>query len=198
MIDDLTIGDVPLARRRILVNLVGKEIRELIRFSWLPGQQASKDYELRNEDVFSLTAGPCLLKTSGGLEVAFASDPGLASVIVWVERTADGVSTSEPLASDADLHAISVTDATFSSPKWASLVGKTIASVTILKRRPENSLLEEKPNEVGVDIGLDDGQHVIFGHGLHDDSDDFAVIRPEQIAEQVRGQLDAFPLEPNF
>jgi hypothetical protein len=89
-------------------------------------------------------------------------------------------------------------DATFSSPQWASLMGKTISSFTILTRRPENSLLEEKPNEVGVDFCLDDGQHVIFGHGLHDDSDDFAVIRPEQVAEQIREQLDAFPIEPRF
>ena len=48
--------------------------------------------------------------------------------------------------------------------------------VNIIKRDPQNALLAELPNVVGVEIVMDNGEKFILSHGLHNNSDDFSVI----------------------
>ncbi|RRJ67452.1 hypothetical protein EHV15_06945 [Paenibacillus oralis] len=110
-----------------------------------------------------------------GLVIGAASDPSQNSVILWVERDDTGYITKEPIENDPELYAISALDKQYSNSYWTQIVGQKIRMVNIIKRNPQNALLAELPNEVGVEIVMDNGEKFILSYGLHNNSDDFSV-----------------------
>lgn len=139
----------------------------MTRFSWWEGSDALEQCEIEEEDVFSLTAGPVLMYFQSGLVIGAASDPSQNSVITWVEKDDIGYTTNEPLENDPELYAISALDKQYSNSYWSRIVGQKIRMVNIIKRDPQNALLAELPNVVGVEIVMDNGEKFILSHGLH-------------------------------
>ncbi|MNI93354.1 hypothetical protein D3C73_1512920 [compost metagenome] len=61
--------------------------------------------------------------------------------------------------------------------------------IDIIKRDPQNALLAELQNEVGVELVMDNGDKFILSHGLHNNSDDFSVITESYIDRRLLENL---------
>ncbi|MED4953415.1 hypothetical protein NYE69_01460 [Paenibacillus sp. FSL R5-0527] len=156
---------------------------------WWESSNAVEQCEIPEEEVFSLTAGPVLMCFQSGLVIGADSDPAQNSVIIWVEKDDTGYTTNEPLENDPELYAISALDKQYSNSYWGRIVGQKISMVNIIKRDPQNALLAELPNEVGVEIVMDNGEKFILSHGLHNNSDDFSVITDSYIDQKLLKSL---------
>jgi len=184
-------GAIPSRHLEILRSLIGVGITDVTRYSWCPPEQAGYEYGVSSRDVFSLTAGPVAFTFDSGLILGVASDPSLNSVLLWVEKSAEGQLTRhEPLSTDEELYPVSATDSTFASDFWRQLIGAKVNAVSILLRAPESARLAELPNEVGLCFDLGSGIKVVAAHGLHDDSDDFAIIPYQLIMDGIRSGID--------
>jgi len=162
---------IPTQRLPLLGDLVGKTLEGAIRYSWLPGPEACSEYALAEGDVFELTAGPLLLTFSGGVTVGVSSQPSLDSIVVWDESRSD-----DPLALDAELSPIVACDPVYSRDAICQLVGQSVVSIRIHSRSDFDEPVREVPGEVAVELVFETGDRLFMGHGLHDGSDDFAVL----------------------
>ncbi|VTR19266.1 Uncharacterised protein [Actinobacillus pleuropneumoniae] len=162
---------------------------KLIRYSWWESSAAMEQCEIEQEDVFSLTAGPLLMYFQSGLVIGVASDPSQNSVIIWVEKDDTGYITVDSIESDAELYPINALDKQYSNSYWSQIVGQKLMQVNIIKRDPQNALLAELPNEVGVEMIMDNGNKIILSHGLHNNSDDFSVIEESYIDRRLLESL---------
>ena len=115
-------------------------------------------------------------------------------MIVWVERDSTGHSARDPLTSDTSLHPIPATDPLFADDFWRGVVGATVRAISIVVRKPATARLAELPNEVGLCFTLNSGSKLVAVHGLHDDSDDFAIITEYRIPKAVRASLREIPV----
>lgn len=139
--------------------------------------------------AFSLTAGPLAIVFDDGSALGLASEPGLASVIVWNERERGGPEAAGSMAGDAELYPVDAADETYAGEHWKAFLHARLTGLTVLWRRPANALEAELPCEAGLCFIFDDGQCFIAAHGLHDDSDDFSVLLPHQVAPAQRARL---------
>jgi hypothetical protein len=178
-------SDIPSKQQDLLHSLNGLVITKLSRFSWIPGSQAVEDYQIQHSQVFSLTAGPLIVHFDSDLVIGFSSNPSIGSIILWVEKNEIGEVKQELTEFNNDLFNIDANDIKYSCSFWASLIGQKISSTKILKRKPQNSLYEELPNEVGLVITTESEDHFIASHGLHDNSDDFSIIEKSQIDVKI-------------
>lgn len=162
----------------------------LTRFSWWKAEDAEQECGIGRKDVFSLTAGPLAVEFDTGMILGMASDPSINSVLVWTEKDKEGrMLQEEPLESDDELHPISATSTEFADNFWRDVLGSTVVGVSILVRRPTSARLSQLPNEVGLCFSLNSGLKMLAVHGLHDDSDDFAVIPEERVLNSLRPEL---------
>lgn len=174
-----------------LRSLVGCGIVSITRYSWWAPEEAEQECRLASKDVFSLTSGPATIAFDSGVILGIASDPSKNSVSVWVERDRAGLSVrGGALSCDEELHPISANDPKFASSFWHRVIGAQVRAISLLVRKPRTARLAELPNEVGLCFLLDSGVRVIAAHGLHDDSDDFAIIRDDLILEQICADLN--------
>ncbi|GIO86795.1 hypothetical protein J25TS5_37270 [Paenibacillus faecis] len=185
-------SSIPSDRIKLLQIIKNNKLNKLVRYSWWEGKEAMEQCEIAQNEVFSLTAGPLLLYFQSGLVVGAASDPSRNSVIIWVEKDDTGYVKSEPVENDTDLYPIDAEDKTYSSPYWIQIVGQSIKEINIIKRDPYNALFEELPNEVGLEIVMENDMKFILSHGLHNDSDDFSVITASQIEIDILENLKWF------
>jgi len=181
--------DIPSNMSDFLNSLVGRKLERLVRYSWCSEDEAVDEFEIDKKDVFSLTAGPVLMYFEDGLVVGAASNPSLNSVILWVEKNEDGDSISEPTESDDELFPV---DAKSQGGFWSHVLGQSMVALKIVHRAANSAKMAELPNQVGLLIVLDDGSEFILSHGLHDNSDDFSVIKRDQISDELLNQLGHF------
>jgi hypothetical protein len=186
---------VPSEAAELLRSLIGQRLVKLVRYSWWPGAQVAQECGSAPSAAFSLTAGPLAMTFENGLTLGLASEPSLASVIVWQDRDVGGRAIREPtLDHDSELFPIDAADSEFSQPHWARLLNATLSGVSVLRRRPVNSLHADLPREVGLCLRFEGGLELLAAHGLHDDSDDFAVVTLDQIAPALRSELESHAL----
>jgi hypothetical protein len=185
IINPISNSNIPSKQEDLLQSFNGLVITKLSRFSWVSGSQAVEDYQIQYSQVFSLTAGPLIVHFDSGLVVGFSSNPSIGSVVLWVEKNEIGAVKKELTEFDKDLFNIDANDIKYSCSFWAGLIGQKIADTKILKRKPQNSLYEELPNEVGLVVTMESEDHFIASHGLHDNSDDFSVIKKSQIDVKI-------------
>lgn len=84
---------------------------------------------------------------------------------------------------------IDAADALYSNNEMRSLIGKRIVLVKLLKREAGNALLAQTPREAGLVLEFENGVELILSHGLHDNSDDFAVIFRANILPSISKEL---------
>lgn len=177
--------DTPSKLLDLVRSMEGRELTKLIRYSWESEDEAIDEYEITRDEVFSLTAGPLLMYFNDGLVVGCSSDPSKNSVVLWVEKNERGENISELSEDDDELFAIDATD----HGLWSSYLNKRINSAKIIKRNVSSAKMEELPNEVGLALSFENGAEFILSHGLHDDSDDFSVIKRGDISKDMLEQL---------
>ena len=165
----MTKEDIPSRQQDLLRSLRGTSVTRMTRYSWSPKQAVAIERAIRPELVFSRTAGPLLITLETGLVIGAASQPSLISVTLWCDEPPH-------TSCDPELHAIEADDPHFSESGFARMLGKRVISVAILMRDPENATWESRPREVGVVLTFEDAPEGILAHGLHDNSDDFAVL----------------------
>jgi hypothetical protein len=183
---------VPSEASALLRSLIGQRLVGLVRYSWWPASKVSQECGISSHDDFSLTAGPLALTFNGGQTLGISSEPSLASITVWQDRDAEGHATRKPtLDHDSELFSIGATSPEFSRAYWAALINSTLNSVVILHRKPFNALHADMPREVGLIFQFENGKKLLATHGLHDDSDDFAVIKSDQIVSTLVSELES-------
>ena len=174
-------SDVP----EILEAILGENLERLVRYSWIPLNEAVDEYNIKEEDAFSLTAGPVLIYFKSGLVIGASSRPDKNSVTLWVEKNELGELDGNPLE-NRELFPI---DAKNSTKFWSCLAGKKVVSIRGINSTPRNAKLEELPNEVGLVFVLESGEEFVLSHGLHDGTDDFSVITMDQISKDIVPEL---------
>jgi len=186
---------IPSQSTGLLRSLLQQRIVSATRYSWWAPQEAQRRCALAPEAVFSLTLGPVAIELDSGLIIGMASDPAIRSVLVWVERNADGRRMKrQPLAGSLTLHPIAATDPVFADHFWRAVIGTRIETIAILSRRPTSVKMSALPNEVGLCFWLSSGEKMVATHGLHDDSSGFSVISDTLIQHSLLPELNAAPL----
>lgn len=185
-------ASIPSRRLEFLHELLGRRIKELTRYSWWAPEEAMRECSLVAPQVFGRTAGPLLLTFDTGIELGVANDPSLGSVVIWIERDEAGRTVVEdPLSSDTDLFPIRAEDAQYASSNWREVLGEKIRGIEILVRRAPSIRMANLPNEVGLSFELEDERTIVAVHGLRNDSDDFAVVKLDELPLAQRRELFA-------
>lgn len=171
--------------------MLGRRISSLIRYEWDSLAKAAT-MARPGWSLFRCAPGPLVVGLDGGVEVAFGSSPPTASVVVWLERDQAGIPSDRgALADQPDLYAIRAEDTTYGDRFVAGFVGSQLVGVEVWQRQATLAKLQALPRDAGVVLIAADGRRLVIGHGLHDGSDDLAVIEPAQIDRHIRPQLVA-------
>lgn len=181
--------DVPSKQIELLNRLKNNKVCRITRYSWLLASQAMEEWSIPASLVFRLTSGPLLLTLESGLTVGFASLPEKTSVTVWLEKADENDQKYGVISEDSsDLFPVEACDSNYSEASICQLVGKQITSIQIIKKVPENLLVAQTPCEAGLIIGFENGDELVLSHGLHNNSDDFAIIfRQEILRSNIEG-----------
>lgn len=185
------VSDIPSSATRLLERFVGQKVVRLVRYSWWPKEDVPQQCAIQPRDAFSLTSGPLAVTFHGGETLGIASDSSLNSVVVWLDRTADGLALRPPaMDEDPQVFSIEVSDPVFSQPEWSRVLGAALARVSVLHMKSSSILKNELPSEVGLCLYWEGGAKLIAAHGLHDGSDDFVVLTDEQVDPALLSQLE--------
>lgn len=186
---------VPSSSDELLRRFAGKRLLRLLRYSWWPAEDVAAECGVHPSAAFSLTAGPLAMTFEGGGILGVASDPSQNSVVVWLDRDDGGTALRvPPMDDDPEVFPIEASDHEFSQPVWTGLVGRALIGASVLHMRTASALKIDLPNEVGLRLQFDGGQELIAAHGLHDRSDDFAVLSRGQVLPDLREELEERPL----
>lgn len=175
--------------RALLFSLLGKRLTRMVRYSWLPAAEASAEYALPPQQLFGRTLGPLALVFESGLVIGAASEPAKNSVMVWAEEDGHGTTRDGRLDQDRALYPISAADERYSEPRWASAASARIVGVQLLRRTGQSTTHDELPSQAAVRFDLDNDDHFYLAHGLHNDSEEFAVLRCDEILDRIAPAL---------
>lgn len=184
----------PSSSLDLLRQFVGKTVTAIVRYSWWEKEEIPTECNISKKQSFSFTAGPLAVVFEDGSVLGVASDPGMNSVIVWLDRAAGQADISQTLSEDVELFPINASDETYSEPFWRKFSGRTLAGFSILKSKEMNACEAGLPSELGLRFHFDSDERFIASHGLHNGSDDFSVIFDNQISPIVREKLEELPL----
>lgn len=183
--------EIPSYALKLLERLVGQRITRLTRYSWWPKEAVPTECGIAPEDSFSLAPGSLAIGFENGEVLGVTSDPHRNSVVIWLDRDSRGNSLSPPaMDEDEDAFPIDASDPVFSQRGWADLVGTVLTGASVLHMHSGSALKKELPSEVGLCLELGVARKLIAAHGLHDGSDDFAVLPSDAITPAVRSQLE--------
>ena len=187
--------DIPSEKLSLLSKIKGSKIIKLVRYSTLTYSESERVYKIPNSLLFRLTSGPLLIILESGLKIGFASLPEKVSVTLWVEETEEGDKSNEySIVDDDELIEIDCCNPKYSEESLCKLRNKRISEVRIIKRTPKSQKLACYPCESGIVLEFEEGLELILSHGLHDDSDDFAIIYREEIMPLFIEQIQEIPI----
>lgn len=188
--------DIPSQKLHILSRIKGCKLLKLVRYSTLTYKESEKVYEIPNSLLFRFTSGPLLMVLESGLKIGFASLPEKVSVTLWVEETEAGEKSTElSIMEDDEFIEIDSCDSKYSQESICKLRDKRINEVKIIKRQPKSHKLASYPCESGIVFDFGEGLELILSHGLHEYSDDFAIIYREDIMSLYLEQIQEIPIE---
>lgn len=174
------VSNVPSKSTNLLRGCLGKRILRLVRYSWWPAQEVAGECGVRDEQAFSLTAGPLAVYFEGGTILGLGSEPSLNSVIVWDEGSRHASHDPSAMERDKELFAIA-DDGRFAASGWRHFNGQILSELVILKRLDLNAKEQMRPSEGGLCFRCQDGTSFIASHGLHNNTDDFSVLEESQL-----------------
>ena len=131
-----------------------------------------------------------MLSIASGLQISCRSAPSQNSIEIRSESLKDGTIASNPIWNDPWYkHRFAVDDVEYCQSDWKKIRGKRIIQIDLLKRHPRSSAYEALPNEVGIRFKLENEMVFLFGHGLHNNKDDFAAIFESEIHAEITPYL---------
>jgi hypothetical protein len=74
----------------------------------------------------------------------------------------------------------------YSDARWAAACGTRVTAIRVFQQVGQDLTRTDLPNETAVQFELDNGDSFFLGHGLHDGSDDFAVIHEAGCLRMLR------------
>jgi len=182
---------VPSEKASLLKMLRGAKVTGMKRYSLDPLKEAMEDWGIPASRVFRWTEGPLVIDLDSGISLGFNGVSEYASIVVWVEETAEGIRSNEPLSDDDDeIFLIDVLDEFYSEELISKTINREITNIQILRRRPSNAKLAALPCEAGLSVEFEDNTKFILSHGLHDSSSDFAIIKEDEILESTAKEID--------
>jgi hypothetical protein len=182
-------SDVPSRRRPLLAALLGERVLSIVRYSWVPAEQAVREYGLSAQQVFGRTAGPIALEFASSVILGVASQPSENSVVVWLERDEHGALQDDPLSQAADLHPVSADDPRYADARWSALLGTRLSAIRVFRSVGRGAKEDALPSETALELQFERGESLFCTHGLHDNSDDFSVLHENEIVPALRGAL---------
>lgn len=186
---------IPSDQVELISKLKNNRIRNLVRYSWLPPKEAVEEWDILPSLIFRRTSGPLLVMLESGLVIGFASLPEKASVTLWLEEGENGVrGVRESISTDSELFPVNADDSVYSEKLISQLIGDQVVSVKLLKLKTKDILLEQVPREVGLELVFSQGVELVMSHGLHDNSDDFAIIFKDEILQEISVNLQEIAL----
>ncbi len=194
MNSEFTKPNYPTVLKNNLMRLVGKKLKTMIRYSWWPANESVVECAIKNEEVFSLTAGPLTLTFEDETTIGIGSDPSLNSIILWQENSIGGeICQDAPLASDPELYAIFSNDKKYAERDWDKFIGCELQSFSILKRKEMTLKQSYLPSEIGLILSFSSGEFVL-SHGIYATGDDFSVILAEKIPKSTMESVQRISL----
>lgn len=184
------IKDIPSKQKPLLFGLIGRRIVRMVRYCWSAADEALAEYGIAAHELFELGPGPISLYFESGTVIGAGSQPSLSSVIVWLERDEHGALRDDPMADDPELHAIAADDSRNADSRWAATHGARVTAIRVLAPHEQSEYFHSScVNQIAVRFELDNGDSFYLGHGLHDGSDDFAVLHAEGIDPAIQADL---------
>jgi len=177
-------SNIPTKSIDLLRTCLGKRILRLVRYSWWPAEQVASHGDTRDDQAFSLTAGPLAICFEGGAILGLGSDSPLVSVVVWDEASMKKHDESSAMDQDEELFPIA-DSGRFAGAGWQHFAGQVLKEVIVLERAPKNAKEESRSRETGLRFRCEDGSSFVASHGLHDGSDDFSVLEESQLGNAV-------------
>ena len=184
----------PSLSKDLLSQFVGKKVVNLVRYSWWKKEDVPVECGISKGESFSLTAGPLAVIFEDGSILGVASDAGINSVIVWLDRAIGQADTTHTLNEDTELFPIKASDEVYSGHIWNKFCNRTLFSFSILKSKEMSALEAELPSELGLCFHFSNSDRFVASHGLHNGTDDFSVIVDSQINPFIREKLEELPL----
>lgn len=165
----------PLENRSIIDELIGKSIKGISRYIWLPPSDAAQECELPPHDVFGLAAGPAIISLDQGPAIGVSHDESLLSVVIWLipDPTPEGILHD---LGEEDAWVIDACDPQFGDSRFSAAIGGTVISVQLYQDRDERANLASRPREVALKLVLDSHEGLVFSFGLDKRAcDSFAI-----------------------
>lgn len=183
--------DVPSQRLNLINQIKNHKILRLVRYFTRSPEEATRVHEIPHSSLFRLINGPLLMTLESGLTIGFMSLPELVSIILWVEETESGEHGDEILVSeDSKLFSIDSCDPVYSEKSICQLIGKQVVRIKLLKRRPKSARVASRPCEAGIIFEVEGGFEFILSHGLHNYSDDFAIIYKHELLPYFMEEIE--------
>lgn len=184
--------DVLLSQSFATLDALRGAVVRAARYVDEPDSELISTYGIQRAALFSHAPGPILIFMADGTVVGLNSDPSRCALIAWWERDSTGGENPHTvLLSDPTLRAIESSDLRSSRPELR-FDGRRIVGYRCYREQPRNALFERLPRESALLLRFDDGGEIALVHGLHDDSDDFAVIAPQQILPRFTAGWEMF------
>jgi len=181
--------NIPSLSVDIMSILKKSAIKNAVRYSWWPPKESTDECDIQDSDVFSYTEGPLLVYMESGEVVGFSSDESKNSIVVWLEKDADGNIHEEDIENDNELFPISYNEKSYSGGVWNTIAGRRIVKVTLIKRSPQTVKYEDLPNEVGVLLTIENGSEFYLCHQLCGKSTNFSATDKNGLEEKLLDQL---------
>ncbi len=183
--------DVPSQRLNLINQIKNHKILRLVRYCTRSPEEATRVHGIPHSSLFRLINGPLLMTLESGLTIGFMSLPELVSIILWVEETESGEHGDEILISeDSKLFSIDSCDPVYSEKSICQLIGKQVVRIKLLKRRPKSARVASRPCEAGIIFEVEGGFEFILSHGLHNYSDDFAIIYKHELLPYFMEEIE--------
>ncbi|MCB9351317.1 MAG: hypothetical protein H6573_28025 [Lewinellaceae bacterium] len=183
-------GLIPSKSIDVLNLTLNSIIVKAVRLVDEPIEVLMSDYDIPETDIFSLAPGPLLLYLSNGGIVGLNSIPQLCSLLVWLERSTDGqCNPYTDLLADPLVFPVQMNHSDFSSEIFHDFTGRKIIGWKVFQEAPRTARFQDLPRESAVCLVMEGGRELFFVHGLHDNSDDFAVIQWEGILPEFKNKL---------
>ncbi len=172
---------IPSDRKPLLDSVVGKKVKNLIRYSWWGKEDSANECGINKNEVFSLTTGPFCIAFEQDISIGFSSDVRVSSVVLWAE-VYDGKESKDPMKNDQELFPIEACDQVYSEVHYKEIIGHSLTKYEIVKIETTNSLKWDHPREVGLVLFFSNGSEIVLSHQLTNKvSDDFTVLRWSQV-----------------
>jgi hypothetical protein len=183
--------DVPSQRLNLINQIKNHKILRLVRYFTRSPEEATRVHGIPHSSLFRLINGPLLMTLESGLTIGFMSLPELVSIILWVEETESGEHGDEILVSeDSKLFSIDSCDPVYSEKSICQLIEKQVVRIKLLKRRPKSARVASRPCEAGIIFEVEGGFEFILSHGLHNYSDDFAIIYKHELLPYFMEEIE--------